>query len=226
MRPSTLLCLRSSSRLEMSRTCCNNSGGQVASLFLSSLTCSVGSIAMRMRLRHLSFKSTALLLSIAEKLSFLMSAHLPPPHLSTPSTRAWVSSRVQNRYQGLWFFPLLLPSSSTTSSSASDAGPSVPAEVAASGAAETYISCPYVRDFFRGELVFELVPSLIPLAALACLLGVVGSGVLAFRFLLQDLPLDSVLATTLIFGTEGGGATEKLIGDVSAGAGTGGGVEV
>jgi hypothetical protein len=53
---------------------------------------------MRKRLRHLSFKSTAVRCSMAGKPSFLMSAHLPPPHCATPRTRASASSSAH----GLW----------------------------------------------------------------------------------------------------------------------------
>lgn len=50
-----------------------------------------------MRLRHLSFKSTALRFWIVLSPSFLISAHLPPPHSSTPLTSDLVSSRVLHK---------------------------------------------------------------------------------------------------------------------------------
>mmetsp|Transcript_5637 Transcript_5637/g.23891 ORF Transcript_5637/g.23891 Transcript_5637/m.23891 type:complete len:261 (+) Transcript_5637:2092-2874(+) len=55
-------------------------------------------MAMRSKFLHLSFKSTAVRCSMAGKPSFLMSAHLPPPHRATPSTSASASSKAQ----GLW----------------------------------------------------------------------------------------------------------------------------
>mmetsp|Transcript_4242 Transcript_4242/g.11967 ORF Transcript_4242/g.11967 Transcript_4242/m.11967 type:complete len:206 (-) Transcript_4242:1401-2018(-) len=110
-RPCARACFLASSSLASSLTSCKSSGGQVASLFLSCLTKAGGSLAMRVRLRHLSFRSTALRFSMAANESFLISAHLPPPHFRTPSTSALVSASDQNLY------PVPFPSPAGDSSS-------------------------------------------------------------------------------------------------------------
>mmetsp|Transcript_40500 Transcript_40500/g.129085 ORF Transcript_40500/g.129085 Transcript_40500/m.129085 type:complete len:257 (+) Transcript_40500:472-1242(+) len=84
---------RVASSLTLSSSC-----GGISRFLSTALEAGEGSMAIRSRLRHLSLRSTAVRFSIAANPSFLMSAHLPPPHLDTPSMSALDSSRVQ----GLW----------------------------------------------------------------------------------------------------------------------------
>lgn len=53
-----------------------------------------GCAARRIRLRHLSLRSTEDRWEMARRPSFLMSAHLPGPHTCTPCTSVRVSSTV------------------------------------------------------------------------------------------------------------------------------------
>jgi hypothetical protein len=59
--------------------------------------------------RTLSFRSTAERCSMAGKPSFLMSAHRPPPHRATPSTRASDSASAQGLCCLLFRPPLVTP---------------------------------------------------------------------------------------------------------------------